>query len=149
MHDDYEPETRAETVMVMSHSLLSDLFRSAGPSIKTGEIEAIFAAIKAGVETLVPLDEDVEGAIEKPSAAQIKKSVTPDGITSFLDGKVYKSLKRHLTTHGLTPQEYRQKYGLPFDYPMVAATYAAQRSEMAKASGLGQARTKTAARRVA
>jgi predicted transcriptional regulator len=75
----------------------------------------------------------------------IRKSVTPDHIISLEDGKAYKSLKRHLTTRGLTPVEYRQKWGLPSDYPMVAPNYAAQRSELAKATGLGQQRRRAAA----
>ncbi|SFV14592.1 transcriptional regulator, MucR family [Methylobacterium sp. 174MFSha1.1] len=85
----------------------------------------------------------------KVTPAQIRKSVTPDAITSFLDGKPYKSLKRHLNSQGYTPDEYRKKFGLPFDYPMVAATYAAQRSELAKSLGLGQLRRDRAAARKA
>ena len=77
----------------------------------------------------------------------MKKSVTPDAITSLIDGKAYKSLKRHLTRHGLTANEYRERYGLPRDYPMVASNYAAKRSELAKQSGLGQQRRKSAAKR--
>ncbi|MCJ2053502.1 MucR family transcriptional regulator, partial [Methylobacterium sp. J-070] len=56
----------------------------------------------------------------------------------FIDGKTYKTLKRHLTSHGLDPKAYRDRYGLPADYPMVAPSYAAQRSALAKAIGLGQ-----------
>src|SRR4028119_2085073 len=67
-----------------------------------------------------------------------KKAIKPDGIISFEDGKSYKSMKRHLTRHGLTPQQYREKWGLPRDFPMVAPNYAAARSELAKKSGLGQ-----------
>ncbi|WP_407523548.1 MucR family transcriptional regulator [Methylobacterium oryzisoli] len=78
-------------------------------------------------------------------AVPIKKSITPDYLISLEDGRQYKSLKRHLTTRGLTPQEYRQKWGLPQDYPMVAANYAAQRSELAKSIGLGQQRRKASA----
>ena len=70
----------------------------------------------------------------------IKKTVTPDYLISLEDGKQYKSLKRHLSTRGLTPEEYRRKWGLPLDYPMVAAKYAAQRSELAKSIGLGRPR---------
>ncbi|GJE29272.1 MucR family transcriptional regulator [Methylobacterium organophilum] len=77
-------------------------------------------------------------AVEKPSPAQIRKSVTPDAIISFIDGKPYKTLKRHLGTHGLDPYSYRQKFGLPSDYPMVAPNYAAQRSALAKSIGLGR-----------
>ncbi|MHB2208382.1 Ros/MucR family transcriptional regulator [Methylobacterium sp. CM6257] len=76
--------------------------------------------------------------VEKPSAAQIRKSVRDDGIVSFIDGKTYKTLKRHLTTHGLDPRAYRERFGLPADYPMVAPSYAAQRSALAKAIGLGR-----------
>ncbi|RVU14935.1 MucR family transcriptional regulator [Methylobacterium oryzihabitans] len=68
----------------------------------------------------------------------IRKTVTPDHLISLEDGKPYKSLKRHLSGRGLTPEAYRRKWGLPPDYPMVAATYAAQRSELAKSNGLGR-----------
>ncbi|ACA18473.1 transcriptional regulator, MucR family [Methylobacterium sp. 4-46] len=70
----------------------------------------------------------------------IKKTVTPDYIISLEDGKPYKSLKRHLGIRGLTPDEYRKKWGLPHGYPMVAANYAAKRSELAKSLALGQSR---------
>ncbi|WP_407519536.1 MucR family transcriptional regulator [Methylobacterium oryzisoli] len=75
----------------------------------------------------------------------IKKTVTPDAIISLEDGRPYKSLKRHLSGRGLTPAEYRQRWGLPADYPMVAANYAAQRSELAKSIGLGRPRQKRSA----
>jgi predicted transcriptional regulator len=69
-----------------------------------------------------------------------KKAIKPDYIISFEDGKQYKSMKRHLTTRGMTPEQYREKWGLPRDFPMVAPNYSARRSEMAKRLGLGQAR---------
>ena len=59
-------------------------------------------------------------------------------LTSFVDGRKYKSLKRHLSTNGMTPDEYRAKFGLPKDYPMVAPAYSAQRSSLAKSLGLGR-----------
>ena len=80
-----------------------------------------------------------EEQVEKATPSQIRKSITSDALISFIDGKPYKTLKRHLTGHGLDPYSYRQHYGLPNDYPMVAASYAAQRSELAKAIGLGRA----------
>ena len=81
----------------------------------------------------------------KPTpAASIRKSVTPEYLISLEDGKQYKSLKRHLGKLGLTPQAYREKWGLPHDYPMVAANYAAKRSELARSMGLGQQRRKSA-----
>jgi predicted transcriptional regulator len=73
-------------------------------------------------------------------AVPVKKSITPDYLISLEDGRQYKSLKRHLTGRGLTPEEYRQKWSLPSDYPMVAPNYAKQRSELAKQMGLGQNR---------
>ncbi|AWN37196.1 MucR family transcriptional regulator [Methylobacterium radiodurans] len=74
--------------------------------------------------------------VEKPTPAQIRKSITPDALISFIDGRPYKTLKRHLAAHGLDPKGYRGRYELPKDYPMVAANYAAQRSALAKAIGL-------------
>ncbi|WP_149802046.1 MucR family transcriptional regulator [Mesorhizobium sp. NFR06] len=72
-------------------------------------------------------------------AVNPKRSVFPDYIVCLEDGKKFKSLKRHLGVHyGLTPEAYREKWGLARDYPMVAPSYAAQRSELAKASGLGR-----------
>ncbi len=72
----------------------------------------------------------------------IKKSMTDDYLVSMEDGKRYKSLKRHLSVRGMTPDEYRAKWGLPRDYPMVAPAYAKARSELAKSIGLGQIRRK-------
>jgi len=80
--------------------------------------------------------------ILKPAVPK-KRSVTPDYIVCLEDGKKLKMLKRHLrTSYDLSPKEYRQKWGLPEDYPMVAPKYAAQRSELAKKIGLGKSRRK-------
>ncbi len=77
-------------------------------------------------------------------AVSIRRSVAPDYIICLEDGKKLKMLKRHLrTTYNLTPEEYRAKWGLPADYPMVSPNYAAQRSEFAKKIGLGRKRSKT------
>ena len=67
-----------------------------------------------------------------------KKSIKPDYIICLEDGKRFKSMKRHLGLLGMTPDEYRAKWGLPRDYPMVAPNYAASRSELAKSMGLGR-----------
>jgi predicted transcriptional regulator len=76
-------------------------------------------------------------------AVPVKKSVTPDYLICLDDGKKFKSLKRHLrTTYDLSPDQYRAKWGLPSDYPMVAPNYAKTRSELAKIMGLGQQRRK-------
>ncbi|GJE13259.1 hypothetical protein FOHLNKBM_4322 [Methylobacterium longum] len=76
--------------------------------------------------------------IEKATPSVIRKSIQPDGIVSFIDGKTYKTLKRHLNSHGFSPRGYRERYGLPADYPMVASSYAEQRSQIARAIGLGR-----------
>jgi predicted transcriptional regulator len=80
-------------------------------------------------------------------AVPIKKSVTPDYIVSLEDGRKFKSMKRYLGLLGMTPDEYRQKWGLPHDYPMVAPNYAAQRSELAKSLGLGRKASATKGKR--
>lgn len=81
-----------------------------------------------------------EPEVEKPiPAVPVKKSITDDFIICLEDGKKFKSLKRHLRTHyDLTPEQYRERWGLPGDYPMVAPAYTKQRSELAKQMGLGQ-----------
>ena len=76
--------------------------------------------------------------IKKATPAQIRKSITPDALTSFEDGKTYKTLKQHLRIRGLSPEAYRAKHGLPADYPMTSANYSAQRSQLARDLGLGQ-----------
>jgi predicted transcriptional regulator len=82
-------------------------------------------------------NETSEARVERPTSAQIRRSLHDDGIVSFIDGKTYKTLKRHLTAHGLDPHSYRERYGLPADYPMVAPSYAEKRSALAKSIGLG------------
>jgi predicted transcriptional regulator len=88
----------------------------------------------------------VEASAEplKP-AISVKKSITPEYIVCLEDGKKFKSLKRHLRTqYNMTPEQYREKWGLPPDYPMVAPNYAAARSQLAKQMGLGQQRRRRA-----
>lgn len=84
--------------------------------------------------------------VQKPTPAEIKKSITPDALISFIDGKPYKSMRRHLTANGLTPEGYRARYSLPADYPLVSANYSQQRSALAKSLGLGQPRPVAAKR---
>ena len=83
-----------------------------------------------------------ESPAEKPQpAVSVRRSVTPDYIVCLEDGRKLKMLKRHLATaYGMTPEEYREKWGLPADYPMVAPNYAKQRSSLAKKIGLGKRR---------
>ena len=85
---------------------------------------------------------DGQAAEAKP-AVNVRKSITPDYLICLEDGKKFKSLKRHLRTHfDLSPEQYREKWGLPADYPMVAPNYANSRSNLAKTMGLGQRRGK-------
>ena len=109
-------------------------------STPVSELPGLIQSVQAALTRLAtgmaePPPEEVH---EKATPAQIRKSVTPGGIVSFLDGRTYKTLKRHLAGHGLDPHSYRQRYGLPADYPMVAPDYAAQRSALAKSIGLGR-----------
>ena len=111
-------------------------------SVPASELPALIGSVHAALAGLVggsaPAAEQPVAEVEKPTPAQIRKSVTDEGIVSFLDGKTYKTLKRHLTTYGLDPRSYRERFGLPADYPMVAPAYAAQRSALAKQIGLGR-----------
>jgi predicted transcriptional regulator len=105
-------------------------------------------------KSLARLAEGASAAEPEPvplvPAVPIRKSVTPDYIISLEDGKRFKSLKRHLSTaFKMTPDEYRTKWGLPSDYPMVAPNYAKSRSDLAKQMGLGQARKAPRAKKVA
>ena len=72
----------------------------------------------------------------KLSSAQIRASIKPEALVSFLDGKSYKTLKRHLSSRGFTPETYREQFGLASDYPMVAPSYSSRRSVLAKEIGL-------------
>ena len=93
----------------------------------------------AAVTRLAVGPENAPPQIEaKSPAISIRRSITPDFLICLEDGKRFKSIRRHLAGHGLTPAQYREKWNLPSDYPMVAANYAARRSELAKKFGLGQ-----------
>ncbi len=84
-----------------------------------------------------------------PAVSARKSLASPDHIVSMIDGKAYKTLRRHLTTHGMTPDEYRERYGLKKDYPMVAPTYSVARQQMARKIGLGRKPGQTVAIRSA
>ncbi|TNC11943.1 MucR family transcriptional regulator [Methylobacterium terricola] len=106
-------------------------------SVPAGDLPTVIVATYAALTKLGGPAEPAKE--ERPTPpVPIKKTVTPDYIISLEDGRPYKTLKRHLAGRGITPEAYRQKWGLPHDYPMVASTYAAQRSQLAKVSGLGR-----------
>ncbi len=112
--------------------------------VPASELPALIGQVHAALRGRIS-DAGTEATPPQKPAVPIKKSVTPDHIVCLEDGKTFKSLKRHLATHhGLSPEEYRTKWGLPADYPMTAPNYAAYRSAMAKSIGLGS-RSSTAA----
>lgn len=114
-------------------------------TVAVADLPALIKATYAAMNGIgVPEVAEVE-AVNKPTTAQIRKSITPDALISFEDGKPYKTLKRHLTTHGITVAEYKAKWGLPNDYPTTAPAYSEARSAMAKALGLGQGERKAKA----
>jgi predicted transcriptional regulator len=108
-------------------------------SVPASELPVLIADVYSAITNLSGGASGVafEPEVEKPSPAEIRRSVRPDGIISFIDGRTYKTLKRHLTVRGLTPEAYRSRYGLPSSYPMVAPSYSKRRSSIARAFGLG------------
>ena len=114
--------------------------------LPTSELTAVIQTVHG---SLASLNNGVETKPEpqKP-AVSIRRSVTPEHIVCLEDGKKLKMLKRHLrTTYDMTPEEYRAKWGLPADYPMVAPNYAKQRSAFAKKIGLGRSNKRSGKRR--
>jgi predicted transcriptional regulator len=109
-------------------------------SVRPADLGELIASVHHTLKGLSGLAAPTVEKIEKPTPAQIKKSISPDALTSFEDGKAYKSLRRHLASRGLTPEAYRAKHGLPVDYPMTCTSYSAQRSELARITGLGSNR---------
>jgi predicted transcriptional regulator len=110
-------------------------------SVPAVELPALIGSVHQALNTLASGSAQQAAEEPKAPAVPIKKSVQPDYIVCLEDGKRFKSLKRHLrTTYNLTPDQYRAKWGLPSNYPMVAPNYAAARSELAKQMGLGARR---------
>jgi predicted transcriptional regulator len=106
--------------------------------VPVSELPALIASVAASLNGLFNGSAPAEAEAPKP-AIPIKKSVTPDYIISLEDGRKFKSLKRHLmTSYSMTPDEYRAKWNLPSDYPMVAPNYSQARSALAKNLGLGK-----------
>lgn len=103
-----------------------------------GFFAKMFQAAAAAIRGQGTADTPAPEEVVKLTAAQVRKSITPDALISFIDNKPYKTLKRHLRVHGMTVEGYRAKFGLPDDYPSTAASYSAQRSALAKSLGLGR-----------
>ena len=107
-------------------------------SLRASDLPELITSVHASIRQLA--QGRVPAAVAQPEtpAVPIKKSVTKDYIVCLEDGKKFKSLRRHLSSfHNLTPEQYRTKWGLPSDHPMVAPSYSATRSQLAKDSGLG------------
>jgi predicted transcriptional regulator len=108
-------------------------------SVAANDLPGVISQVHAALGgTVAPAEEVLEK--QKP-AVSVRRSVQSDHLVCLEDGQKYKSLKRHLmSNHGLTPEQYREKWELPADYPMVAPAYAEARSRLAKEMGLGQKR---------
>jgi predicted transcriptional regulator len=113
-------------------------------AVATTELPALIGTVHSALASAAAGASQPYEAEKLVPALPIRKSITPDAIICLEDGKAFKSLKRHLQSkYGLTPEEYRAKWSLPHDYPMVAPNYAAAHSNLAKQMGLGQQRRKT------
>ena len=109
-------------------------------SVPAAEIPALINQVHSALQRVSSGQAETAAEPLKP-AVPVKRSITPEYIVCLEDGKKFKSLKRHLRTqYNMTPEQYREKWGLPPDYPMVAPNYAAARSQLAKQMGLGQQR---------
>ncbi len=109
-------------------------------SVPTGDLSGLINQVHSALTRVSSGQADLSSEPLKP-AVSVKKSITADHIVCLEDGKKFKSLKRHLRTqYNMTPEQYREKWALPADYPMVAPNYAAARSQLAKQMGLGQQR---------
>ena len=134
MADSAENKLSSEDILGLTSEIVS-----AHVSNNTVAVNDLPNLIEQVFKTLAAVGSATDGAADRPTpAVTIRKSVTPDFIICLEDGKKLKMLKRHLkTSYNMTPDEYRERWGLPADYPMVAPNYAKQRSKLAKAIGLG------------
>lgn len=104
--------------------------------VQSSDLPAIIQNVH---KSLNDLGDTAVAAVQSKPAVPIKKSITDDYLVCLEDGEKFKSLRRHLRSkYDMSPEEYREKWGLPYDYPMVAPSYARQRSALAKKMGLGQ-----------
>ena len=110
--------------------------------VRAAELPELISTIHASLASMGSAPEAAPEPAKLTPPVSIRKSLTDDYLISLEDGKQYQSLKRHLASRGLTPAEYRTKWGLPLDYPMVSPAYAQKRSDMAKSIGLGNLRRK-------
>ena len=128
-------------------SLTSDLVSAylTNNHVQVGDLPGLIYGVHTKLTELAGTDSKSSEPepVRKLTPAEIKRSILPDHLLSFEDGKPYKTLRRHLTLRGLSPEEYRAKWGLPSNYPMTSANYSAQRSKLAQSIGLGRRRSAT------
>jgi predicted transcriptional regulator len=140
-----EPDFMSDTVSSSNYiELAADIVSAyvSNNSVSAADLPSLISDVHAALNRVSTGAVEVVTEAPKP-AVPLKKSVTSDYIICLEDGKKFKSLKRHLRTqYNMSPEEYREKWGLAPDYPMVAPNYAAARSELAKKMGLGQQRGK-------
>ncbi|MGV7034544.1 MucR family transcriptional regulator [Methylobacterium symbioticum] len=110
----------------------------ANNSVPVSDLAALISSVHAALHGLTQPADAQQAGPEKATPAQIRKSITPDALISFIDGKPYKTLKRHLTKHGIDMAGYRERFGLPHDYPSTSVNYSAARSQLARTLGLGR-----------
>ena len=107
-------------------------------TLSAADLPLLIERVHQALTSVSDFGQDMQTAPDEP-AVPVKKSITPDYLICLEDGRKFKSLKRHLRSkYGMSPQEYRDKWGLAQDYPMVAPNYASARSALAKQMGLGQ-----------
>jgi predicted transcriptional regulator len=112
-------------------------------TVQQSDLPKLIADVHRALQAAATGETVKEEVAESKPAVNVRKSITPDYLVCLEDGKKFKSLKRHLRTHfNLSPEQYREKWGLAADYPMVAPNYATSRSKLAKNMGLGHKRSK-------
>ncbi|MHC2104577.1 MULTISPECIES: MucR family transcriptional regulator [unclassified Methylobacterium] len=130
-----EPEARSSFLLEKVGAIVA-AYVSRNP-VGAGDLPVLIDQVHAAISVLQRNPAGSARSWTGPAAAEVEASIGENGLISFIDGRSYKTLKRHLTANGLTPERYRAKFGLPANYPMVAPGYAKRRSEIARAIQLG------------
>ena len=137
-----ESESGAENIQITADIVSAFVSNN---SVRASELPGLIEAVLSSLWKVLDLKAEEPVVESKPPAVPVKKSITDEFIVCLEDGKKFKSLKRHLSTaYNMTPDEYRAKWGLSRDYPMVAPAYASARSSLARQMGLGRKREEAA-----
>lgn len=137
MAEDNSQLTTRDLATELTIAWLANANTSASADDVPAFLQKVYCAL-SNLETSPASEDQAEEPEYKPAVTVRKSLASDDHIISLIDGKPYKTLRRHLSGHGLTPEQYRERFGLKADYPMVARDYSKVRSEMAKALGLGR-----------